>query len=77
MGFVGSNPGGLAILGAVALGVGFAMGADYLYKNNKIVEKSVDWVGDRLSDIGQGIKSFFTDSNTSKQEMHSPGFNAP
>src|SRR5699024_11168326 len=72
-----SNPGGWAILGAAALGTGLAMGADYLYKNNKTVETAVDWVGDRFSDIGEGVKDFFSGSNATNTQNHSPGFNAP
>lgn len=72
-----SNLGGWAILGAAAIGTGAAMLGDYFYKNNKTVETAVDWVGDRFSDIGEGIKNFFSGSNETNAQNRSPGFNAP
>lgn len=69
--------GGWAILGIAEAATLASKTEDYLYNNSEIVRKSVDWIGDRISDIGQGIKSFFGGSNTAHTKYQSPSFNAP
>lgn len=69
--------GGWAILGIAEAATLASKTEDYLYNNSEIVRKSVDWIGDRISDIGQGIKSFFSGSNTAHTKYQSPSFNAP
>lgn len=69
--------GGWAILGIAKAATLAFKTADYLYNHSEVIRKSVDWIGDQISDMGQGIKSFFTGSNTANTKYQSPGFNAP